>query len=63
MPFPPTMQVLKATTALMAHLKKEAKEKVGRNLLDAEPGASTSVYMQLTLKRIPGRQSNKPMRM
>lgn len=60
--------VLKAATALLAHIKKEATDTSRgggvRNLLDdPDAGPSTAVYLQIALAKLPGRASNKPLRM
>lgn len=56
------LQVKKAVTALLAHLKKTAAEGGATNLLDAD-GRGTAIYMSLQLKKIPARGSLKPLRM
>lgn len=50
------LQVLKAVTALTAHLNKDKKK---ADLLEA----GTSVFVNIRQFRIPGREKGKPVRM
>ena len=55
-------QVLKATTALLQHLHKEAAGRDRQALLDGE-GGGAALYLTLNLRRIQGRSSLKALRM
>jgi len=52
----PVMQVLKAVTALVNHLKKETKRE---DLIVA----GTPLFLTIRQFRIPGRQKGKPIKM
>ena len=55
-------QVTTAVEALLKHLQAQKASAGGRKRLLADDDA-VSIYMTLHLKKIPGRASNKPLRM